>query len=169
MKVWDLEDKDLRYRVVYAFEPRRQHYHVLAVAPREFNYDASHPPPYQPAASSAPTKRFEKVFRPPGTEVETISRTHCQVFIFKSYVPAWLSTSAKYTSIGDLVGKWERGDDKRAALEEGRQWVASTLYGEDGDTVRTLRLRKGWSQAHLGTELRTSQSHIVASSGVRRT
>ncbi|WP_089729869.1 hypothetical protein [Candidatus Thiosymbion oneisti] len=43
LKLWDLEAKGLRYRVVYAFEPRRQHYHVLAIAPREFNYDASHP------------------------------------------------------------------------------------------------------------------------------
>jgi hypothetical protein len=43
LKVWDLEDKGLRYRIVYAFEPRKQHYHVLAIAPREFDYDASHP------------------------------------------------------------------------------------------------------------------------------
>jgi hypothetical protein len=38
-----LEDKGLRYRIVYAFQPRKQHYHVLAIAPREFNYDTSHP------------------------------------------------------------------------------------------------------------------------------
>jgi len=43
LKVWDLEDKGLRYRVVYAFKPREQHYHVLAIAPREFDYDTSHP------------------------------------------------------------------------------------------------------------------------------
>ncbi|MCB2263860.1 MAG: type II toxin-antitoxin system RelE/ParE family toxin [Candidatus Thiosymbion ectosymbiont of Robbea hypermnestra] len=43
LKIWDLENKGLRYRIVYAFEPGKLHYHVLAVAPREFNYDASHP------------------------------------------------------------------------------------------------------------------------------
>ena len=43
LKVWDLEDKGLRYRVVYAFTPSKHHYHVLAIAPREFDYDASHP------------------------------------------------------------------------------------------------------------------------------
>lgn len=43
LKMWDLEDKGLRYRVVYAFEPKKQHYHVLAIAPREFDYDANHP------------------------------------------------------------------------------------------------------------------------------
>ena len=43
LKVWDLEEKGLRYRIVYAFEPRKQHYHVLAIAPREFDYDEKHP------------------------------------------------------------------------------------------------------------------------------
>jgi len=43
LKLWDLEAKGLRYRVVYAFEPRKQHYHVPGIAPREFNCDASHP------------------------------------------------------------------------------------------------------------------------------
>ncbi|WP_295433100.1 hypothetical protein [uncultured Thiodictyon sp.] len=43
LKVWDLENKGLRYRVVYAFEPKKHHYHVLAIAPREFDYDTNHP------------------------------------------------------------------------------------------------------------------------------
>lgn len=43
LKLWDLEDKGIRYRIIYAFEPRRQHYHILAIAPREFDYDANHP------------------------------------------------------------------------------------------------------------------------------
>lgn len=43
LKIWDLEDKGLKYRIIYAFIPRTQHYHVLAIAPREFNYDTSHP------------------------------------------------------------------------------------------------------------------------------
>jgi hypothetical protein len=41
--VWDLEDKGLRYRIVYAFEPKKHRYHILAIAPREFDYDESHP------------------------------------------------------------------------------------------------------------------------------
>lgn len=43
MKLWDLESKGLRYRIVYAFIPRQRQYHVLAVAPREFDYDSNHP------------------------------------------------------------------------------------------------------------------------------
>lgn len=43
LKIWDLEDKGLHYRIVYAFMPRKQHYHVLAIVPRDFNYDPDHP------------------------------------------------------------------------------------------------------------------------------
>lgn len=42
LKVWDLEDKGLRYRIVYAFVPSNKRYHVLAIAPRNFNYEPTH-------------------------------------------------------------------------------------------------------------------------------
>ncbi|MBV2234497.1 MAG: hypothetical protein KUL75_03020 [Sterolibacterium sp.] len=42
LKIWDLEDKGIRYRIVYAFMPRQQDYSVLGIVPREFDYDASH-------------------------------------------------------------------------------------------------------------------------------
>jgi hypothetical protein len=42
VKIWDLEEKGLRYRIVYAFIPGKKHYHVLAIAPRNFNYDPHH-------------------------------------------------------------------------------------------------------------------------------
>ena len=44
LKLWDLEDKGLRYRVVYAFVPQKQHYHVVAITRRkDFNYEESDP------------------------------------------------------------------------------------------------------------------------------
>jgi len=43
IKVWDLESKGLMYRIVYAFIPSTHEYHVLAVAPRDFNYETDHP------------------------------------------------------------------------------------------------------------------------------
>ncbi|NMG16965.1 hypothetical protein [Aromatoleum bremense] len=42
LKVWDLEDKGMRYRIVYAFLPRKGQYHVLGIVPREFDYDPGH-------------------------------------------------------------------------------------------------------------------------------
>ncbi|MDZ7750148.1 MAG: hypothetical protein U5S82_00455 [Gammaproteobacteria bacterium] len=43
LKIWDLEDTGLRYRVIYAFDPKKHHYYILAVAPRSFNYAEAHP------------------------------------------------------------------------------------------------------------------------------
>lgn len=60
-----------------------------------------------------------------------------------------------------MAAEWEQDPKGHAALEEGRQWVADAFYGEDGNTVRTLRLRKGWSQTRLAEELSTSQSHVA--------
>lgn len=112
-------------------------------------------------ASSAPTKSFERVISQPGTAVETTSRTRCQVFAFDAYAAAPLQVPAKHTSIRDLIGQWETSDKKRGALKEGRRWVADTFYGDDGETVRTLRLHKGWSQIRLSEALGTSQSHVA--------
>ena len=32
----------MQYRIIYAFILSKNHYHVLAVAPRDFNYESSH-------------------------------------------------------------------------------------------------------------------------------
>jgi len=42
LKVWDLEDKGLKYRVVYAYVPGKSQYHVLGIVSREFDYDPRH-------------------------------------------------------------------------------------------------------------------------------
>lgn len=110
------------------------------------------------SASSVPTKRFEKVFGETGVAT---SRIRCQVFAFEAYIVPRPQAPAKHTSISRLAAEWEQDPKGRAALEEGRQWVADTFYGEDGDTVRALRLRKGWSQTRLAEELATSQSHVA--------
>jgi hypothetical protein len=41
LKIWDLEDRGIRYRVVYALDPRISRYHVLGVVERGFDYDKS--------------------------------------------------------------------------------------------------------------------------------
>ncbi len=110
------------------------------------------------SASSAPTKSFEKVIGQTGAAT---SRTRCQVFAFEAYTSPPPETPAKHTTISQLVAEWEQDAKGRATLEEGRQWVAGTFYGDDGDTVRTLRLRKGWPQTRLAKELGTSQSHVA--------
>ncbi|WP_295433098.1 helix-turn-helix transcriptional regulator [uncultured Thiodictyon sp.] len=110
------------------------------------------------AAFSAPIKSFEKVV---GAAGEATSRTRCQVFAFEAYIAPQPPAPTKYTSISQLVDDLEKDDQGRAALEAGRRWVADTFYDEDGDTVRALRLRLGWSQTRLAEALQTSQSHVA--------
>lgn len=43
LKVWDLEEHGIRYRIIYAFVPNRHHYHVLGIVPRSFDYEEGHP------------------------------------------------------------------------------------------------------------------------------
>lgn len=43
LTIWDLEKSGLQYRVIYAFIPNKKHHYILAIAPRDFNYEASHP------------------------------------------------------------------------------------------------------------------------------
>jgi len=112
-------------------------------------------------ASSGPTKSFEKYISQTGIVAETTSRARCQVYLFDHYTDSQSEAPAKHTTIGDLVQQWEQDDSRRTAMEEARQWVADAFHGEDGDTVRTLRLRKGWSQVRLAAELSTSQSHVA--------
>lgn len=42
VKLWTFPKGSLRYRVVYAYQPSTQHYHVLAIVHRDFDYDPSH-------------------------------------------------------------------------------------------------------------------------------
>ncbi|MFB1488914.1 MULTISPECIES: helix-turn-helix domain-containing protein [unclassified Thiocapsa] len=113
------------------------------------------------SASSAPIKSYEKVVGQPGTAVETSSNARCQIYTFEDYAVPKAKAPARHVTIGDLVECWEQNPEKRAAIEEGRHWVAETFYPGDGDTVRTLRLRKGWSQTRLAEALGTSQSHVA--------
>ncbi|AFL73531.1 helix-turn-helix domain-containing protein [Thiocystis violascens] len=110
------------------------------------------------SASSAPIRSFEKIV---GQAGEATSRNRCPVFAFEAYTAPPPPVPANHTTISQLLDEWETDDQGRAALESGRRWVAETFYREDGDTVRTLRLKMGWSQTRLADALGTSQSHIA--------
>lgn len=116
---------------------------------------------HSPNAYSKPTKTYERVVGQSTAAAETTSRPRCKIFTFDDYAAPRPQVPAKYRAIGDLVGGWERDDKRRAALEEARRWVADEFHGDDGITVRTMRLRKGWSQSRLAEVLATSQSHVA--------
>ena len=104
--------------------------------------------------SEMPTTRFEIVI----DETAPATKT-------RNVVPMPMSPNESvpenYLSIDDLVSEFGADAKTRAELEEGRRWVADAFYAGDGDTVRTLRLKKGWSQTQLADELATSQSHVA--------
>lgn len=70
------------------------------------------------------------------------------------------ATAKKTIDIDKLIAEQERDPVKARLLAEARGWVADTLCrGEN--TLKTLRLKKGMSQAQLAQALGTSQSHIA--------
>ena len=105
--------------------------------------------------SSKPTTTFEDK-----TVKTTTSQNDC---ILISMVPVLPQTKVppKHSSIGDLVTRWEQDNERRTRLEEARQWFADTFHAGEKDTIRTMRLRKGMSQAQLAEKIGTSQSHIA--------
>jgi len=63
---------------------------------------------------------------------------------------------AGYMTIDEFAEEWERGQCD-AETKKARSWIADTFYGDDGDTVRTIRLRKGMSQKQLSKKLSIDQ------------
>lgn len=58
----------------------------------------------------------------------------------------------------------EKLKDDPDFLEEVRQSrirIAEEFYSKDADTIKKLRLQKGWSQTELAKMLETSQPHIA--------
>ena len=115
-----------------------------------------------PSAYSEPLQTFEQLVGSDGMQPQTESfAPKCQVYVLDEYTRPTSATPPKHTPIHELIADWEQDGKRRAAMEEARRWAASALHGDKCDTVRTLRLSKGWSQARLAEEMGTSQSHVA--------
>lgn len=66
-----------------------------------------------------------------------------------------------YTSIDDIVDEYERDPAMREELRSARKWIADTVFAGKPLTLRTLRLRKGMSQAQLAEAIGTQQPHVA--------
>lgn len=110
-----------------------------------------------PVASSPPTKTFEHDITP----VTTSDVSRCLVFKIADHPEYRIAAPPKHRRISEITADWARDEQRRQALEDARRWVADTFHGQEGDTVRTLRLRKGWSQSQLAEAISSSQSHIA--------
>ena len=112
-------------------------------------------------AFTKPTKTFDRVVSTPDTASETSSQDRSKVYEFSQFPESRPPAPSNYITIGNLVGRWEEDKERRTTLEKARRWTADVIHPDEGDTVRTLRLRKGWSQARLAEQISTSQSHIA--------
>lgn len=118
-----------------------------------------------PVASSRPTKTYSRTISATGVAeavaVATSDAQSCVVLTLESHPKLQVSVPAKHRRMSDITKSWEQNEMRRKAMEEARQWVGEAFHGNDGDTVRTLRLRKGWSQTQLAEAIGTSQSHVA--------
>ena len=96
-------------------------------------------PSFTPSALDAITTRFTEVLR-----VALVPQTPASVDIDDF--------------INDLCAEDPRLD---AAIEEGTRWVGRTFYAEAEESIKTLRLQAGMSQAKLAIQMATSQSYIA--------
>lgn len=114
--------------------------------------------------SSGPTRSFEHIGE--GVSLKTSSaKEPCKVFMFGDYAATETSTPVRHTAIGDLVAKWEEAPDRRAAIARARVWAADAFHADEGETLRTLRMKKGLSQQQLAELVGTSQPHIARIEG----
>lgn len=115
-----------------------------------------------PAASSRPTKTFNRQVFAPGVAPDAGSDAQsCVVLSIEAHPKLQPQVPAKHRRMADITKNWEKDAARQAAMAQARQWAASEFHGADGDTVRTLRLRKGWSQTQLAESIGTSQSHVA--------
>lgn len=114
-----------------------------------------------PFASSPPTTPFEQLVGPAAISTGTSAIIEPLVFEFGEPVGPVAPSPPRFKPVADIVERWNQDPKRRQSLEDARRWFAKTALSDEGDTVRTLRLHKGWSQAQLASHLGTSQSHVA--------
>lgn len=67
----------------------------------------------------------------------------------------------KHTAFKSLSARIRQDPKYKKGLEEAGTWVAESFYGFDGETIRTVRLKKGLSQKQLAELVGTSQPYIA--------
>ncbi len=114
---------------------------------------------------NAPTKNFETVIPPKGFVTPVVNPTSgkggCVIFNYEEFANPPIAIPPKYTAIADVVREFESTEQGRIAMEDARKWIGKTFHSEEGMTVRSMRLKMGWSQIQLARKLGTSQSHIA--------
>lgn len=103
----------------------------------------------EPVAWIGPGVAPTPATRPPGTVHYLVPRRE------EERIPAGFST------IDEVVAGFERDPALQDELLDARRWIADTVLAGKPVTMRTLRLRKGLSQAQLAQAIGTQQPHVA--------
>lgn len=80
---------------------------------------------------------------------------------FIAPAPARVPAPPGYKTMDEIVASFERQPAMRKELSDARRWVTETVLVGKRVTMRTLRLRKGLSQAQLAEAIGTQQPHVA--------
>lgn len=97
--------------------------------------------------------------------VPAIATRPAQVIPFIARAPAEERIPPGYTTIDEIVAKFERDPALKNELRSARRWVADTVLAGKPVNLRTLRLRRGLSQAQLAEVIGTQQPHVARIEG----
>ncbi|MFZ5936616.1 helix-turn-helix domain-containing protein [Pseudomonas sp. HS6-2] len=67
----------------------------------------------------------------------------------------------KNTAFSKLIAKLDASAEHRAGMAEAREWVAKEVLVEEGDTLRTLRLKRNLNQTQFAALLGTTQAQVA--------
>jgi len=82
------------------------------------------------------------------------------VVIHTSFEPALAPLPAGFSDIDDFIDELEQEQRGREDMADSRRWLADEFYQRD-ETLASLRLQAGLSQAQLADKLSTSQSQVA--------
>lgn len=95
-----------------------------------------------------------------GVQTQT-NPTPCPVIEIDLYRVNQEEIPPGHLTIDEFIDQSEKDEQQKLALEEGRRWVANTFYKDEPETIRSLRLQRGLSQARLASLAKTTQAHIA--------
>lgn len=92
----------------------------------------------------------------------SLAATPSTAQIFKFETPIQSSNAAQqHTAFDDFMANLEAEPEHAAGFSEARAWVADALYGDEPETIKTLRLKGGLTQVRLAAAMDTSQAQIA--------
>lgn len=106
------------------------------------------------------TAKSLEEFLPTGT-VSSPTASPTPVVVYHEFSVATRLPLPNTVSLGSLISKFESKTDMAARMALARQKLAADLYSDEPETLSTLRLASGLSQAQLATRASTTQPYIA--------